>query len=118
MESMTVRTGLLGKTVIGQHGRKIGRIQDVVFDLQSFRITDLKIKLARSVHEDLGLAYTWFDRQSVDVPVDQVSGVSDNLVLSVPLSGMRYTGGVPEAPPTQVLPESPPVGARGATVGV
>ena len=100
---------IIGKHVFGQHGREVGIVEDLGIDTQSWTITALRVKLERTVLDDLRLKRFVFKTQLVDIPVAEVSGVSDALVLQRPLEKMIYAGGVPadqiESPEPKALPE-------------
>jgi sporulation protein YlmC with PRC-barrel domain len=100
----SIRDGIIGKSVIGQHGREIGRVLDVGIDAESWKVISLQVKLSRKVHHDLNLKQLLFRSQTVTLPIAEVSGVSDTVVLRIALDKLAFSGGIPEAEPRKELP--------------
>ena len=94
---------LLGLEIIGQHGREIGVITDIFADVETWQLQSLEVKLNRETLDDLKLKRTWFGTHSVRVPVSEISGATDNLVLKSILEEMDFSGGKPAvaAPPAE-----------------
>ena len=94
---------LLGMKIIGQHGREIGVITDMFADVETWQLQSLEVKLNRETLDDLKLKRTWFGTQTVRVPVSEISGATDNLVLKSILEEMDFSGGKPAAaaPPAE-----------------
>jgi sporulation protein YlmC with PRC-barrel domain len=91
---------LLGMKIIGQHGREIGVISDMFADVETWQLQSLEVKLNRETLDDLKLKLPWFGTQTVHVPVSDISGATDNLVLKCLLEEMEFSGGKPaEADP-------------------
>ena len=84
---------LLGIRVIGQHGREIGVITDLLADVETWQLHSLEVKLNRETLDALQLKRPWFGTQTVHVPVGGISGATDNLVLKSPLEDMEFSGG-------------------------
>ena len=51
----------------------------------------------REALDDLKLKRPWFGTQTVHVPVSEISGATDNLVLKSLLEKMEFSGGKPAA---------------------
>lgn len=92
---------LMGLEIIGQHGRKVGVISDMFADVETWQLQSLEVKLNRETLDELKLKRPWFGTQTVQVPVSEISGATDNLVLKHPLEEMEFCGGKPAeaAPP-------------------
>ena len=91
---------LRGMKIIGQHGREIGVITDMFADVDTWELRSLEVKLNRETLDDLRLKLPWFGTQTVHVPVSEISGATDNLVLKCLLEEMEFSGGKPiEADP-------------------
>jgi len=86
---------LMGMKVIGQHGREIGVITDMFADVDTWQLQSLEVKLNRETLDDLKLKRSWFGTQTVRVPVSEISGATDNLVLKSLLEKMEFSGGKP-----------------------
>jgi len=86
---------LVGMSIIGQHGREVGVITDMIVDVGSWQLQSLEVKLNREALDDLQLKRPWFGSQTVRVPVGEISGATDNLVLKSLLEKMEFSGGKP-----------------------
>ncbi len=86
---------LLGMKIIGQHGREIGVISDMLVDVETWQLQSLEVKLNRETLDDLKLKRKWFGTQTVHVPASEISGATDNLVLKSLLEEMEFSGGTP-----------------------
>jgi sporulation protein YlmC with PRC-barrel domain len=88
---------LMGKKVLAQHGKEIGEIDAVFVDVAGWRVTALRVKLERSVLEDLDLEQPFlFGTQSVKMPVEHVSGIADVVVLKDPVEKISFAHGAGE----------------------
>lgn len=94
---------LIGMRIIGQHGREVGVIADISANVVTWQLEALEVKLNRATLDELQLKKPWVGTQSVRVPVNQISGASDNLVLSTSLEEMEFEGGQPSEPPLAAL---------------
>jgi sporulation protein YlmC with PRC-barrel domain len=88
---------LLGIKIIGQHGREIGVVSDMFADVETWQLQSLEVKLHRETLDDLKLKRTWLGTQTVRVPVTEISGATDYLVLRSTLEEMDFSGGKPAA---------------------
>lgn len=86
---------LIGMKIIGQHGREIGVISDMIVDVGTWQLRSLEVKLNREALDDLKLKRPWFGSQTVHVPVGGISGATDNLILKTLLEEMEFSGGKP-----------------------
>ena len=92
---------LVGMKIIGQHGRAVGVISDMFANVETWQLESLEVKLNRETLDDLKLKRPWFGTQTVHVPVSEISGATDNLVLIHSLEEVAFSGGKPAeaAPP-------------------
>lgn len=86
---------LIGIHVIGQDGRAIGVVTDMHVETDNWQLQSLTIELNRQTLEDLKLKRPWLGTQVVQVPISEISGASDALVLKCSLEEMPFTGGTP-----------------------
>lgn len=86
-------TNLIGMKIIGQHGRDIGVIADMSADVETWQLQTLEVRLNRATLDELKLRRPWFGTQTIQVPVGEISGATDNLVLKCPLEEMEFSGG-------------------------
>jgi sporulation protein YlmC with PRC-barrel domain len=100
---------LVGMKIIGQHGREVGVISDMIVDVGTWQLLSLKVKLNREALEDLKLKRPWFGSQTVHVPVGEISGATDNLILKSLLEEMEFSGGKPVDAAPQIKKSNPEV---------
>lgn len=100
---------LMGMRIIGQHGREIGVITNMFADVDTWQLQSLEVKLNRNTLNELKLQRPWFRTQTVQLPVSEISGATDTLVLKSVIEEMDFSGGTPaEAGPS--VEESTPEG--------
>jgi len=87
---------LNGKRIVTQDGRVVGEIESLFVDVESWRVTDLSVKVRKDVLEELKLKRPFIGTQIIRIPTDQISGTSDQVVLRPAFSGMTYEGGEAE----------------------
>jgi len=80
---------LRGRTVIGADGRAIGEIGTLFLDSDSWSVESLHVKLRKEIADQLGASRSIFHAGSVEIPVRLVQSVSDAVVLSIPVDGLR-----------------------------
>jgi sporulation protein YlmC with PRC-barrel domain len=98
---------LVGMKIIGQHGREVGVISDMFADVETWHLQSLEVKLNRETLDDLRLKRPWFGTQTVHVPVSEISGATDNLVLKHPLEEMEFSGGKPAEAASPIAEAAP-----------
>ncbi len=82
---MRVQHELKGIVVVGAHGRVVGEIDDVEIDPSAWRVTGIVVKVDAEAVVQLGLKKPFWSKARVTIPIDHVSGVTDVLVVDVPL---------------------------------
>src|SRR5438105_15702105 len=78
-----------GKHVISADGVVIGTVEAILFDSQELRVDCITVKPRKEITEQLGVARSMFHKGIVEIPARDVQSVSDTIVLSVPLAGLR-----------------------------
>lgn len=91
-------TNLIGMKIIGQHGRDIGVVADISADVGTWQLQNLEVKFNRATLDELKLKLPWFGTQTICVPVREISGATDNLVLKHPLEEMEFFKGTTAEP--------------------
>jgi sporulation protein YlmC with PRC-barrel domain len=74
-------TELIGKRILSQDGREIGEVESLHVDVETWRLSAVGVKLRREVLEQLSLKRPLIGTQVIRIPIDQVSGASDTVVL-------------------------------------
>jgi sporulation protein YlmC with PRC-barrel domain len=82
-----------GKKVFTQDGTDIGDVAGVDVDTDNWSIVAIEVRLERKLLEKLNMEKPMFGSQSVKLSVDLVSGVSEAVVLEVPLADLRFNEG-------------------------
>ena len=71
---------LYGKEVIGKGGTNIGKVEDLVIELNNWQVSSIKVKLEGNVAEELNMK-KHFGSTYFLLGVDHIQGVSDRIVL-------------------------------------
>jgi sporulation protein YlmC with PRC-barrel domain len=99
MTSLTVAE-LQGIPVVSQDGRELGEVESFVIDIDTWRVEKVEIKVRKRVLEELNLRRPLLGTQVIQVRAEEISGVSDTLVLKSDLSELTFDGGEAEEPVT------------------
>lgn len=84
---------LIELEIISQNGREIGVITDMLTDVETWQLQSLEVTLNRETLDELKLKRPWFGTQTVHMPVSEISGATDKLVLKHSLEEMEVSGG-------------------------
>lgn len=82
-------TALVGRTVIDASGRAIGQVDGLAIDLGSWKVLAVRVKLERSVSDEIGASHGPFRAARLDVPSEFIQNVADTVVLTGPVSALR-----------------------------
>jgi sporulation protein YlmC with PRC-barrel domain len=89
--ALMLASSLLNKEVVAKGGAEIGEVRGVVVDPQSWDVKAMRVKLKRSVLESVDLQRPFlFGTQTGNVSVDDISGVSDTVVLGKTLEELSF----------------------------
>jgi sporulation protein YlmC with PRC-barrel domain len=86
---------LRGKKVWSQDGREVGEIDGLEISPESWAVLGFDIKVRRDVLEEMHLKKPLMGTQTVRVTPDEVSGMSDAVILKSRLDAIAHTGGKP-----------------------
>jgi hypothetical protein len=89
---------LVGMQIVGHHGRIIGVVTAIMVDVKTWQASSLQADLQSEVLEELKLEQPWFGRRSVFLPMSQIAGASDVLVLNTPLETLEFSITSPAGP--------------------
>jgi sporulation protein YlmC with PRC-barrel domain len=109
---------LVGTRVVSQDGFVLGDVAGLVIDTDSWRIAEIAVRLRRESLEPLRLKKKKIGSKTVHLPAEEVSGVSDAVVLKhrrdqltlVTPQGSRSVASQPESEVT--VGDLPPVVER------
>jgi sporulation protein YlmC with PRC-barrel domain len=94
-----VRDDIIGKEVIAKDGTDLGEVRDATVDTDSWRVVGLVVKLNRDVLERLNLRRPLVGTQEIQVPVGDITGVADRIVLRKAVEEYAKLGGEGDDPP-------------------
>lgn len=83
-------TEIIGKGVVTTDGALLGKVADLILNLEEWRVKELVISLSKDVAQQLGLK-KFFGSPKVAVPVSYVSGVRDVISLSTDSVSLKST---------------------------
>lgn len=72
---------LRGMKVVGSNGRVFGEVDDLEIDEQTWRATHIIVRVKSDAVTELGLDKPFWSHARLPIPIHQVSGASDVLVL-------------------------------------
>jgi sporulation protein YlmC with PRC-barrel domain len=80
--------GILGKEVIGSGGWKIGKITELVFDENSWRIGSIEVVLDPEVAKEYEMKKL-LSRTTINVDVSSVHAIGTHVILSITKPELR-----------------------------
>ncbi len=72
---------LRGKQLVGASGRVLGEVEDIEIDYETWRITNLVVAVNSGIVADLGIEKPFWSKARIAIPVHQVSGATETVVL-------------------------------------
>jgi sporulation protein YlmC with PRC-barrel domain len=83
------KSNIRGRAVIAADGQAVGQVDDVVINIDTWRVESMQLKLNKGMADKLGVHRGKFQAGTIDLPVHMVQSVGDHVVLSVPTSELR-----------------------------
>ena len=77
------------RMVLDATGSVLGRIKIPLVDMETWLIDALRVRPTRHVAGELGLAWSWWNRPSIDIPTGLVHAAGDAIILRVSLGELR-----------------------------
>jgi sporulation protein YlmC with PRC-barrel domain len=74
---------LHGLEVVGPHGWKIGRVENILVDKTTWKVTQMEVKLEKEVADRLNMK-RFLRSTLLQIPVDRITGVGN--VISITYS--------------------------------
>lgn len=71
--------------VVGANGRTFGEVDELDVDVESWRIASIIVRVSSTSVTDLGLDKPFWTHARLTIPVEHISGASDNVVLRTTL---------------------------------
>ncbi len=73
---------VIGKEVLGAEGWKIGKVEEIVIDKESWAVTALSVALESNIAKEFNVKKMW-GKSAFTVPIGQVQGVADRIILKI-----------------------------------
>lgn len=70
------------KKVLSSDGREVGQVTGVQFDVQTWKVAWIDVKVPRDTLPDLGMKKPLMGTHSIKVSPDRISNVTDTVMLS------------------------------------
>ena len=86
------------RTVIDAAGLAIGVVEAVLIDLASWQVGGLRVRLRREMTEQLGVAWSFFRKTTIDVPRTAIQSVGDAIILKIRAEELREATAAVETP--------------------
>lgn len=76
---------IIGKTVVNSSGLVIGEVEDYLIDLDTWRVSDIQVKIDKKKAKELGLKVSFFGFGGLLVLIDvgQIQSLTDQVILSL-----------------------------------
>ena len=78
-----------GRTVVAAGGEELGTVAALTLDDETWRVETLQVKLESDSADRLGAFWNLFHAGRIELPTRFVQSVSDTVVLSVSVDGLR-----------------------------
>jgi sporulation protein YlmC with PRC-barrel domain len=69
------------KEVIGKGARLIGKVSDIEFDTNTWKITHICVEVNKNVVDDLGLKKPMIGNAKATIPIEIIDAISDRILL-------------------------------------
>ena len=70
-----------GKEVIGKLAHLIGKVSEIVFDTNTWKITHICVDVDKNIVETLGLKKPMLGSAKATIPIEMVEAISDRILL-------------------------------------
>ncbi len=78
---------LLGKNLANVQGHIVGKIHDLLVDVEGWRLTDLQVRVDKSTAKELGLKAPLFGKLQILIDSGHIVSVADQVVVDIPSNG-------------------------------
>jgi sporulation protein YlmC with PRC-barrel domain len=89
MAKSTKVSDLIGKTVATSEGNIIGEVNEVIIDTDTWRATNLQLKIEKSTGKEMGLKTPFLGSLLVLVETVRVTSAADQIIIDVPIDGFK-----------------------------
>jgi len=74
---------IIGKSVINEEGVTLGEVVDYLIDIDEWDVTDVQVKMEKTVAKELGLKTPFFGSLLVLFSVDLILSAEDNVMIGI-----------------------------------
>src|SRR5262245_11381988 len=77
------------RMVLDVTGSVLGRVKAPLVDTETWAVDMLRLRVTHRVANELGLAWSFWNRATIDVPTGLIYAASDAIILRVSLAELR-----------------------------
>lgn len=89
MAKSTKVSDLVGKTVATSEGNIVGEVNEIIIDTDTWRASDLQVKIEKSTGKEMGLKTPFIGSLLVLVETNRVTSAADQIIVDVPVDGFK-----------------------------
>lgn len=94
MPNSTKVSDVVGKTVATSEGNIIGEVNELIIDTDTWRATDMQVKIEKATGKEMGLKTPFLGSLLVLVETTRVTSAADQIIIDVPVDGFKeYVAG-------------------------
>jgi sporulation protein YlmC with PRC-barrel domain len=82
---------LPGRPVLDANGSVIGDVKAPLVDMETWLVDTLRVTVRRHAAREMALAWSLFNRPTVDVPTGLIHAAGDAIILRVSMAELRET---------------------------
>jgi sporulation protein YlmC with PRC-barrel domain len=82
---------LSGRLVLDATGEILGRVKFPMVDMETWLVDSLRVRPIRKVAGELGLAWSWWKRPTIDIGTGLIHASGDAIILRVAVAELRET---------------------------
>ncbi len=89
MAKTTKVSALLGKTVATAEGHIIGELNEVILDTETWRATDVQVKIEKATGKEMGLKTPFLGSLLVLVETSCIASAADQIIIDIPFDSFK-----------------------------
>jgi len=80
---------LVGKTVTNLDGHVIGTVVEMVIDIETWRVTDLQVRVEKATAKEMALKAPIFGTLKILVDCSRIKSVTDQIVVDLAIADFK-----------------------------
>lgn len=80
---------LIGKTVTNTDGHVIGAVAEMVVDIESWKVTDLQVRIEKATAKEMALKAPMFGTLKILVDCSRIKSVTDQIVVDLAIADFK-----------------------------